>query len=96
MNEGPLRIPASSLLLLLNVLLFRNMSPNYLKFRSALFSIPTAPTKPHDFQARRGWGHSETLIAFLRGFNSRFFGLTVADAQPRVRRSPLSFGTPRT
>src|SRR5579859_1486057 len=45
-NEGPIRIPLHSLSFLFNALGFPNIHSKSLKFRSVVFSIPTAPTKP--------------------------------------------------
>jgi hypothetical protein len=42
--KGPIRIPLHSLLFLFNSLALPSISSKSLKFRSALFSIPTAPT----------------------------------------------------
>jgi len=42
--EGPIRLPLHSLLFLFNGLAFPSISRKALKFHSALFSIPTAPT----------------------------------------------------
>jgi hypothetical protein len=42
--EGPIRIPLHSQLFLFNTLAFPGIPSNSLKFRSVVFSIPTAPT----------------------------------------------------
>jgi hypothetical protein len=42
--EGPIRIPLDSQLFLFNALALLNISPKSFRFRSVLFSIPTAPT----------------------------------------------------
>jgi hypothetical protein len=42
--EGPIRIPLDSQLFLFNVLALLNISLKSFRFRSVLFSIPTAPT----------------------------------------------------
>ena len=45
--EGPIRIPSSSLMFFFNDLVFPRISLKSLKSQPVLFSIPTAPTKPH-------------------------------------------------
>lgn len=42
--EGPIRTPLHSLLFLFNDLVLPSISSKSFRFRSALFSIPTAPT----------------------------------------------------
>jgi hypothetical protein len=43
--KGPIRIPLHSQLFLFNALAFPSIPSESLKFRTVVFSIPTAPTK---------------------------------------------------
>jgi hypothetical protein len=43
-NEGPIRIPLDSQLFLFNAIAFPSIPSKSLKFRTVVFSIPTAPT----------------------------------------------------